>query len=162
VDKFVISATLRIHDSEIKDIVSCGDDRRRDRRPAHIRRTSVDGGRLRHNQPGLYQIQAAINAVHNDAKTAADTDWQQILFLYDQLLAFIDSPIVSLNRAVAVAEVDGPDAALAVTDGLRLDGYTSFTLSERIYSGASTAKPRLLPPTIRRSPLPATRPSEPF
>ena len=68
---------------------------------------------LRRNQPGPYQIQAAINAVHSDAPSAADTDWGQIVQLYDQLLAIAPSPIVALNRAVAVAEVDGPAAALA-------------------------------------------------
>lgn len=67
---------------------------------------------LRRNQPGPYQIQAAINAVHSDADTAADTDWGQIRQLYDQLMAVAPSPVVALNRAVAVAEVDGPEAAL--------------------------------------------------
>jgi RNA polymerase sigma-70 factor, ECF subfamily len=78
---------------------------------------------LRRNQPGPYQIQAAINAVHTDAATAAQTDWRQILQLYDQLMAIAPSQVVALNRAVAVAEVDGPAAALALTDGIRLDGY---------------------------------------
>jgi len=78
---------------------------------------------LRRNQPGPYQIQAAINAVHSDASVAADTDWRQILALYDQLLVFADTPIVALNRAVAIAEVQGPEAALAVIDELQLDGY---------------------------------------
>jgi RNA polymerase sigma factor (sigma-70 family) len=68
---------------------------------------------LRRNQPGPYQIQAAINAVHTDGET---TDWRQILALYDQLLAFVPTPIVALNRAVAVAEVHGPAAALAALD----------------------------------------------
>jgi RNA polymerase sigma-70 factor, ECF subfamily len=81
---------------------------------------------LRRNQPGPYQIQAAINAVHSDAATAADTDWRQILQLYDQLLAVAPTPVAALNRAVAVAEVDGPQAALAVLDGLDLDGYHLF------------------------------------
>ena len=63
---------------------------------------------LQRNPPGPYQIQAAINAVHTDAPTAADTDWRQIVQLYDQLLAIAPSPVVALNRAVAVAEVDGP------------------------------------------------------
>jgi len=67
---------------------------------------------LRRGQPGPYQLQAAINAVHSDAPIAAATDWNQILRLYDQLLAVAPSPVVALNRAVAVAEVDGPDAAL--------------------------------------------------
>ncbi len=81
---------------------------------------------LRRNQPGPYQIQAAINAVHSDALAAADTDWVQILELYNQLATLAPSPVVALNRAVAVAEVDGPDAALILIDGLDLDGYYLF------------------------------------
>jgi len=81
---------------------------------------------LRRNQPGPYQIQAAINAVHSDAATASDTDWGQILQLYDQLLVLAPSPVAALNRAVAVAEVDGPQAALAALDDLRLDGFYLF------------------------------------
>ena len=73
---------------------------------------------LRRNQPGPYQIQAAINAVHSDAPDAADTDWGQILALYDQLMAVAPSPVVALNRAVAVAEAHGPAEALALVDGL--------------------------------------------
>jgi RNA polymerase sigma-70 factor, ECF subfamily len=78
---------------------------------------------LRRNQPGPYQIQAAINAVHSDAPAAAATDWWQILQLYDQLLSLAPSPVVALNRAVAMAEVQGPDAALTLVDGLDLGGY---------------------------------------
>jgi RNA polymerase sigma-70 factor, ECF subfamily len=78
---------------------------------------------LRRNRPGPYQIQAAINAVHSDAQVASATDWRQILALYDQLLLMAPSPVVSLNRAVAVAEVEGPAAALALLDGLDLDTY---------------------------------------
>ena len=78
---------------------------------------------LRRNQPGPYQIQAAINAVHTDAPTASATDWTQILALYDQLVVLAPSPVVSLNRAVAVAEVDGPAAALAIIDDVDLDSY---------------------------------------
>jgi RNA polymerase sigma-70 factor, ECF subfamily len=78
---------------------------------------------LRRNQPGPYQIQAAISAVHSDAPSAAVTDWTQILALYDQLLALSPTPVVALNRAVAVAEVSGPAAALDLVDGLNLDGY---------------------------------------
>ncbi|WP_328741456.1 RNA polymerase sigma factor [Streptomyces caniferus] len=81
---------------------------------------------LRRDQPGPYQIQAAIQAVHSDAPTAADTDWRQILQLYDQLLALDPSPVVALNRAVAVAEVEGPQEALALVEGLRLDRYHVF------------------------------------
>ncbi len=81
---------------------------------------------LRRNQPGPYQLQAAINAVHSDAPTAAATDWAQILQLYDQLLAASPSPVVALNRAVAVAEVEGPAAGLAAVDALDLEGYHAF------------------------------------
>jgi RNA polymerase sigma-70 factor (ECF subfamily) len=81
---------------------------------------------LRRNQPGPYQIQAAINAVHSDAPTAADTDWRQILALYDQLLAVAPTPVVALNRAVAVAEIHGPEAALLEVDTLDLTGYHLF------------------------------------
>jgi RNA polymerase sigma-70 factor, ECF subfamily len=81
---------------------------------------------LRRNRPGPYQIQAAINAVHSDAPSAAATDWRQVLQLYDQLMAVAPSPVVALNRAVAVAEVHGPEAALALVDGLDLGGYHLF------------------------------------
>jgi RNA polymerase sigma-70 factor, ECF subfamily len=81
---------------------------------------------LRRGQPGPYQIQAAINAVHSDAPSAADTDWTQILALYDRLLAITASPIVALNRAVAVAEISGPQAALGLIDELPLDHYYLF------------------------------------
>ncbi|MEO5821376.1 MAG: sigma-70 family RNA polymerase sigma factor [Vicinamibacteraceae bacterium] len=76
---------------------------------------------LRRNRPGPYQIQAAINAVHADAMDAASTDWRQILALYDQLLTHTPTPIVALNRAVALAEVVGPIAALDVVDALPSD-----------------------------------------
>jgi RNA polymerase sigma-70 factor (ECF subfamily) len=75
------------------------------------------------NRPGRYQILAAINAVHTDAPTAADTDWSQVVALYDRLARIDPSPIVALNRAVAVAELDGPDVALALVDRLPLSGY---------------------------------------
>ncbi|WP_369387294.1 RNA polymerase sigma factor [Streptomyces sp. CG1] len=78
---------------------------------------------LRRGRPGPYQIQAAINAVHSDAPTAAATDWRQILHLYDQLMAVAPSPVVALNRAVAVAETEGPATALALLDTLDLDRY---------------------------------------
>jgi RNA polymerase sigma-70 factor (ECF subfamily) len=84
---------------------------------------------LRRNQPGPYQIQAAINAVHTDASTAAATDWRQILALYDQLRARVPTPVVALNRAVAVAEVDGPAAGLAAVEALDsrdLDRYDLY------------------------------------
>ena len=78
---------------------------------------------LHRNQPGPYQIQAAINAVHSDAPAAAATDWSQILQLYDQLFVCAPSPVVALNRAVAVAETQGPQAALDLVEALDLDGY---------------------------------------
>jgi RNA polymerase sigma-70 factor (ECF subfamily) len=78
---------------------------------------------LRRNLPGPYQVQAAINAVHDDAPRATDTDWGQILALYDQLLLFDPSPVVALNRSVALAEVEGPAAGLAALDGLPLQSY---------------------------------------
>jgi RNA polymerase sigma-70 factor (ECF subfamily) len=81
---------------------------------------------LKRNQPGPYQIQAAINAVHSDAPTAAATDWGQIVQLYDQLQALAPGPVVALNRAVAVAEVDGPHTALTLVDRLDLQRYHLF------------------------------------
>jgi RNA polymerase sigma factor (sigma-70 family) len=75
---------------------------------------------LRRNQPGPYQLQAAINAVHTDGPA---TDWTQVLALYDQLLVHTPTPVVRLNRAVAVAEVHGPAMALAILDGVDLPGY---------------------------------------
>jgi RNA polymerase sigma-70 factor (ECF subfamily) len=83
-------------------------------------------GCLRRNMPGAYQIQAAINAVHSDAPTAAETDWRQILRLYDQLMAHAPTTVVALNRAVAVAQVDGPAAALAGIEDLELGSYHLF------------------------------------
>jgi RNA polymerase sigma-70 factor (ECF subfamily) len=81
---------------------------------------------LRRNQPGPYQIQAAINAVHTDAESFEATDWSQILELYDQLLAMTPTPVVAMNRAIALGEVQGPQAALDVLDGLDLDEYQLF------------------------------------
>jgi RNA polymerase sigma-70 factor, ECF subfamily len=81
---------------------------------------------LRRNRPGPYQVQAAINAVHADAVTADRTDWPQILALYDQLLAMAPTPVVALNRAVAVGEVHGPAAALVLVDELDLGHYYAF------------------------------------
>ncbi len=78
---------------------------------------------LRANQPGPYQLQAAIQAVHCDATRAVDTDWRQILALYDQLVALTPDPVVSVNRAVALAEAHGADAALASLDAQPLPGY---------------------------------------
>ncbi len=80
-------------------------------------------GLVRRDQPGPYQLQAAINAVHSDPPP---TDWRQIVALYDLLLAFTPTPVVALNRAVAVAEVEGPQQALVLVDDLDLDGYHLF------------------------------------
>ena len=81
---------------------------------------------LRQNRPGPYQIQAAIAAVHADADRAANTEWTQIVALYDQLLAFVPTPIVALNRAIALAEVEGPAVALSIVDHLDLDSNHLF------------------------------------
>jgi len=76
--------------------------------------------------PGRYQLLAAINAVHTDARAARDTDWAQVVALYDRLVRLDPSPVVALNRAVAVAELDGPDVALALVERLPLEGYHAF------------------------------------
>jgi RNA polymerase sigma-70 factor, ECF subfamily len=81
---------------------------------------------LERNRPGPYQIQAAIHAVHSDALAAHATDWPQILELYDQLMAIAPSPVVALNRAVAVAELTGADAALRILDELELADYHPY------------------------------------
>jgi RNA polymerase sigma-70 factor (ECF subfamily) len=78
---------------------------------------------LRRDRPGPYQIQAAIAAVHSDAASTQDTGWTQILALYDQLYAMAPTPVVALNRAVALAEVDGVESALGVVNSLSLDDY---------------------------------------
>jgi RNA polymerase sigma-70 factor (ECF subfamily) len=84
---------------------------------------------LRRDQPGPFQIQAAIAAVHADAPTAADTDWSQIVALYDLLYAHLPNPVVAMNRAIAIAERDGPAAgllALEAVDTTTLDGYQPY------------------------------------
>jgi RNA polymerase sigma-70 factor (ECF subfamily) len=81
---------------------------------------------LQRNKPGPYQLQAAINAVHADAASIEDTDWSQILALYDHLLALTPTPVIALNRAIAVGEVNGPAAAMALVEGMDLDGYHPF------------------------------------
>jgi RNA polymerase sigma-70 factor (ECF subfamily) len=81
---------------------------------------------IRRDMPGPYQLQAAINAVHADAARVEATDWRSILQLYDQLVVFSPTPVVALNRAIALAEVHGPAAALDVVDGLDLGGYHLF------------------------------------
>jgi len=82
--------------------------------------------RLTGTTPGPYQVQAALAAVHDDAPTADATDWRQVVALYDQLLVVAPTPVVALNRAVALAEVAGPGPALDVVDGLRLDAYAPW------------------------------------
>ncbi|MEQ6902176.1 DUF6596 domain-containing protein [Nocardioides sp. YIM 152588] len=100
---------------------------------------------LRINRPGRFQLLAAINAVHTDAPAAADTDWGQVVALYDRLARLDPSPIVALNRAIAVAEVDGPAVGLALVDGLPgLEGYhpwhaTRADLLRRLGRGAEAA-----------------------
>jgi RNA polymerase sigma-70 factor (ECF subfamily) len=99
---------------------------------------------LRRDRPGPYQIQAAINAVHSDAPDTASTDWGQIIQLYDHLMALAPSPVVALHRAVAVAEVDGPAAALALVDPLDLGRYHLYhavraDLLRRLGRGAEAA-----------------------
>jgi RNA polymerase sigma-70 factor, ECF subfamily len=81
---------------------------------------------LRRNHPGAYQLQAAINAVHADALTVEQTDWRQIVALYDQLLAVAPTPVVALNRGIAIGEVHGPAVALALVEELDLDSYYPF------------------------------------
>jgi RNA polymerase sigma-70 factor (ECF subfamily) len=78
--------------------------------------------------PGRYQILAAINAVHTSARDVRDTDWSQVVALYDQLVRLDPSPIIALNRAIAVAELDGPEVALAAVDRLehKLVGYHAY------------------------------------
>ena len=79
--------------------------------------------RLLLNRPGPYQLQAAINAVHSDARDAAGTDWPQILALYDQWMALAPNPVVALNRAVAVAQIQGAAQALRLVEELDLPNY---------------------------------------
>ena len=81
---------------------------------------------LRRDQLGAYQLQAAINAVHAQALSMEETDWFQIVALYDQLLVISPTPVVAMNRAIAIGEAQGPDAALALVDELALDNYYSF------------------------------------
>jgi RNA polymerase sigma-70 factor (ECF subfamily) len=81
---------------------------------------------LRRNRPGPYQLQAAIQAVHTDAATFRAIDWRQIVALYDQLLAIAPTPVVALNRAIAIGEMEGPGVALTLVDALDLGSYYAF------------------------------------
>jgi RNA polymerase sigma-70 factor, ECF subfamily len=98
-------------------------DRSRWDRPMIAEGQEIVRGLVRRNRPGPYQLQASINAVHSAAASVAATDWKAILSLYDQLLALTPTPVVALNRAVAVAEVEGPAAALDLVSALSLDTY---------------------------------------
>lgn len=117
-------ATARVNDGTLVTL----DEQDRTRWDAHL----IDEGHalvrrcLAIGRPGPYQLQAAINAVHCDALDASLTDWSQVLALYDQLVRLDPSPVVALNRAVAVAELDGPDVALGLVDRLDLDRYHAF------------------------------------
>jgi len=81
---------------------------------------------IRRNRPGPYQLQAAIQAVHSDAACTAHTDWGQIIHLYDRLMQETPNPVIALNRAIAVAELEGPEAALTLVDHLDLRDYHLF------------------------------------
>ena len=111
--------------------------------------------------PGRYQLLAAINAVHTDAPSARDTDWSQIVALYDRLIGLDPSPIVRLNRAIAVAELDGPDVALAEIDRLSetLDGYHAYHARAPTSCGGSGEATNRGRRTTEPSNSPATRPS---
>jgi RNA polymerase sigma-70 factor (ECF subfamily) len=92
-------------------------------------------GDVRRSQPGAYQLQAAINAVHADSPTLEETDWSQIVALYDQLLGVAPTPVVALNRAIAIGELQGPAVALALVEELDLDNYYPFhaTLADLLW-----------------------------
>ena len=114
------------------------------------------------NRPGHYQLLAAINAVHTDAPAASDTDWSQIAALYDQLYAVSPTPIVALNRAVALAELDGPGRRARGGRPARADDLPRLAR----HPGRPAAPPRperarRLRRTTRRSRPPTTRPSGP-
>jgi RNA polymerase sigma-70 factor, ECF subfamily len=107
-------------------VLLCDQDRARWDRPLLEEGHALVRRCLRRGAPGPFQIQAAINAVHTDATTAADTDWAQILALYDQQQAITPTPVVALNRAVALAEVSGPAPALDAVEELELEHYQPF------------------------------------
>ena len=114
------------------------------------------------NRPGRYQILAGINAVHTDAPTASDTDWSQVVALYDQLTRLDPSPIVALNRAVAVAELDGPRRSPSPwSTGCHSPATTRGTPPAPTCSAGSAAAARRSRRTTPRSPPPRTPPSAP-
>ena len=117
---------------------------------------------LRRNQPGPYQIQAAINAVHADADSFDATDWHQIIALYDQLLVITPTPVVAMNRAIALAEVQGPrQASTSSTVSISL-AITSSTRPGQTYFGGSDATARRVRPTRSQRISRPAKPSEPF
>ena len=135
----------------------------RDQDRARWERTRIEEGLdivrrcVRRNQPGPYQLQAAINAVHADAATFEETDWGQILALYDQLFAIVPTPVVALNRAIVVGEVRGPEEALAMVEELDLDHYYAFhaaradllrRLGRRIEAAGAYERAAALAPTV--------------
>ncbi len=113
------------------------------------------------NQPGPYQLQAAINAVHAEAATFEQTGWRQIVALYDQLLAVAPTPVVALNRAIAIGEVRGAAAALALVDELDLDNYclghaARADLLRQLSRTSEAANPTSTPPAWHRQKWSAT------
>ena len=129
----LLALLLLIHSRRVARVAGDGSivllrDQDRDRwdRPMITEGQTLVRACLRRGTPGPYQIQAAINAVHSDAATGAVTQWDQILSLYDQLLVHAPTPVVALNRAVALAEVHGPAAALDLVDDLDLEAYHLF------------------------------------
>lgn len=115
---------------------------------------------MRHRQPGPYQVQAAIAALHARAEKPEDTDWAQIDLLYQTLERLQPSPVVTLNRAVAVSKMKGPAAALEMIAPLetRLGGYFHFHGARVPSCSSSVATARRGPPSIRRLPWPTRRP----
>lgn len=97
---------------------------------------------VRRDRPGPYQLQAAIAATHAAAPTAAETDWRQIVALYDHLQALRPSPVVGLNRAVAVGEADGPDAGLAALAALDADALEGYQPHHAVRAGLLAAAGR--------------------
>ena len=127
-------ALMLLHDSrrearvgDAGDLVLLGDqDRSRWDRALVEEGQAIVRACLRRNRPGVYQLQAAINAVHADARSIDETDWVRIVALYDELLAISPTPVVAMNRAIAVGEVTGPADALALLDELALDNYYAY------------------------------------